>query len=113
MIAAVLLSMTIVGQNPPLRFEVASVKPSKPIPMNGQRGANAIKGAGLFLVEGHRFVALNDTLYKLIKWSYGITDSRCMFSECDLLTGGPGWVTSDQFDIEALMPEGSPIYDDG
>jgi uncharacterized protein (TIGR03435 family) len=111
-IAALLVLPAIINasQNPPLAFEVISVKPVKPVPTGGQRGPNADKGAGLFDVENHRFTAHAVTLYSLAKWSYGITAGSCLFKECDFLTGGPDWVRSDQFDIQALMPNDSPIY---
>jgi uncharacterized protein (TIGR03435 family) len=34
----------------------------------------------------------------------------CAFSECDFLTGGPAWIRSDQFDVQAVMPDNSPLY---
>jgi len=105
------LTITTAAQNQPLAFEVVSLKPVKAVPTGGQRGPTGDKGAGLYDVENHRFTAHAVTLYALVKWSYGITAGSCMFrEECAFLTGGPSWVRSDQFDIQALMPDGSPIY---
>jgi len=111
--AAVLLlfELTTVAQNQRLAFEVVSVKPVNAIPIGGQRGPGGVP-AGVYDIQNHRFTAKAVTLYMLIKWSYGITAkaSSCIFSECDFLTGGPSWVRSDQFDVQALMPDDSPIY---
>jgi uncharacterized protein (TIGR03435 family) len=103
------LALILSVQNPPLVFEVVSVRPVNPIATGGQRGTNGVPG-GVPNVEGHRFTARAMTLYNLIKWSYGITASSCEFRECDFLTGGPSWIRSDQFDVQALIPDDSPIY---
>src|SRR5215470_8248477 len=110
LLALLCLPLMTAAQNQPMAFEVVSVKPVKPLATGGQRGLNGDRGAGLYDIENHRFTAHAVTLYALTKWSYGVTAGSCMFGECGFLTGGPDWVHSDQFDIQALMPDDSPIY---
>jgi uncharacterized protein (TIGR03435 family) len=67
-------------------FEVATIKPSKP----------DVQGKG-FSVQGRRFVTLNTSLGDLLKFAYGLQSRQ--------IIGGPPWLTSDKFDIEA-QPDG-------
>jgi uncharacterized protein (TIGR03435 family) len=70
-------------------FEVATVKPASP------------KAPGTMLNgrEAGRFVAENFSLRQLITAAYGIREHE--------LTGGPGWIGSDRFDVvgEPEKPE--------
>jgi bla regulator protein blaR1 len=94
---------------PPQTFEVASVKPVGSISNAGQF-SNGCDGSFPRL-DNNRF-AVTTTLYALITWAYGFNRQwGCSFvSLGDLLSGGPAWVRSDRFEIQALMPEGSPRY---
>ena len=59
-------------------------------------------------VNPGRFVATNVTLYRLITLAYG---KHCRLSqEQELISGGPEWRQSVAFDIQATLPEGSPVY---
>ena len=62
-------------------------------------------------LEGNRF-SVTTTAYALITWAYGYNKVwGCSFvSFGDLLIGGPGWIRSERFEIQALMPEGSTAY---
>ena len=62
-------------------------------------------------LDNNRF-AVTTTLYALITWAYGFNRQWGCSSVSlgDLLSGGPAWVRSDRFEIQALMPEGSPRY---
>src|SRR5262249_22480949 len=107
--ATVLLAITTIAQNQPSAFETASVKPGTPTVNGGQRGISGVPSA--VQVEGHRFVARNLTVYSLIKWGYGIGGGICAFDwECDLLSGGPSWVKSGRFEIQAMTPDDAPVY---
>ncbi len=67
-------------------FEVATVKPASPNApgtMINWRDAS----------HGHGFVAENYSLRQLITAAYGIRDHQ--------LTGGPGWMGNDRFDVVA------------
>lgn len=73
-------------------FEVASVKPNK-------------SGGGAFAINparGGRFTATNVTLQILMKTAYDVQDFQ--------ITAGPGWLTSDRFDVEAKS-QGDPGFD--
>jgi|SRR5271157_3587671 len=71
------------GTAKPLRFEVASIKPSKP----GSRNRT------LLTDPNGRFTAETATLRMLVTFAYGVRDFQ--------VTGGPRWIDSDAFDIFA------------
>jgi bla regulator protein blaR1 len=80
-----------------LEFEVASVKPNK---------SGATRAPSMIL-PGGRFTATNNTLRALILNAYGI------FASPSLLSGGPGWIDSETYDVEAkaeagAIPKGAP-----
>jgi hypothetical protein len=83
------LQMPALAQDPS-RFEVASVKPAK----------NTAGGLGFFFQPGGRFVATNLTLEMLISWSYGSSTPRVSLP-IDRIVGGPSWMRTDRFDIDA------------
>jgi uncharacterized protein (TIGR03435 family) len=99
-------------------FEVASIRRSAPRTNGaaaGARGRGGGEGDALpTCVDGNpqllpgRFLFPNGTLYRLITLAYG--------KNCDaslsggFVSGGPDWVRSDRFNIQAIMPEGSPTY---
>jgi uncharacterized protein (TIGR03435 family) len=68
---------------PSLAFEVASVKPNK-------SGENFIRFG---LQPGGRFTALNVPARELIRFAYNVQPFQ--------IEGGPGWLSSDRFDITA------------
>ena len=85
-----IMSSCLFGQAvaPPRRFEVASVKLSKSVTLSSNRT----------VAPGGRLTVINATLKSLIQWSYGLPTFQ--------ISGGPAWLDSDRFDIEA-KPEGS------
>jgi len=79
----------------PVRFEVASVKPSDPNASSGVFGsipAMRPQGAGGIAVS-------NMPLRLLVRMAYGVQDFQ--------LVGGPTWQMSSKFDITAKAPEGT------
>jgi len=77
------------AQAQPPRFEVASIKPGNPV----ERGM----GVG---VRTNRFIATNATLKMLIEEAYNLRDHQ--------VQGGPNWLDSARFTIEAAPPAPFP-----
>jgi uncharacterized protein (TIGR03435 family) len=70
-------------------FEVASIKPSDP----GQRGSRAqVQPGGRVVISG---IPVRD----MMTLAYRVRDFQ--------ITGGPGWLETDRWDIEARAEEGS------
>lgn len=84
-------TIVLVAQNAsPPAFEVASVKPNTSGPV--QRGGGPQPG---------RFVRTNVTLRQLIQMAY----SQQAFDRREI-SGGPDWIDSERFDIEAKIDDG-------
>jgi uncharacterized protein (TIGR03435 family) len=79
------LATAALGQQP--TFEVASVKPSAP-------GQEIISWD---ITPDGRFTARNLTVRNLIRFAFGLGELQ--------LTGGPGWIASQGFDIQAKPAE--------
>ena len=100
---------------PMAAFEVTSVRPRSASTGGGSRGGGggnappACGGSPVTLNPG-RFVVTNVTLYRLIAMAYGLDCESSEVAETELLSGGPDWLRSDKFDIEATIPQGSPGY---
>src|SRR5262249_29183029 len=91
-------------------FEVASVKPSDlaqpplaaligPIPCRGE-----------ITVDATRFIATHTTVYQLIALGYGKSCPSFASTEAAQISGGPAWIKSDAFDVQGIIPAGSPTY---
>ncbi len=81
-------------------FEVASIKPVS------NSGATGVE------TEHGRF-AWSETLYGFALLAYGIQGCGAVVHDpvrCTRLTGGPEWIHSDSFEIEAKIPAGTPDY---
>jgi len=87
------VSLRLHAQPGPMRFEVASIKPNMaPLSMITARQE-----------PGGRFVATNQSLKDLIGFAYKIRDSQ--------IVGGPAWLGTDRFDINARADREFPPYD--
>ena len=85
-----------VAQNPPLTFEVATIKPTPP----DWRGGRYATMQG-----GHQFVARSYTVKYMVAAAYGVTPRT--------ISGGPPWIDSDPYDILAATPgEVRPSFED-
>jgi len=116
-------STTSIGVAPQPReaFDVVSIRQSAVVAGGGGRGP----GGGVRrrnprpagepcgspsepVVDPRRFDASETTVHALIAWAYGLD---CMnWRGSDLLFGGPGWLKDDGFEVQAVMPDGSPSY---
>lgn len=81
-------SLTAQEPGQPAAFEVASIKPN-----DGGPGSSTMR-----TMPNGQFVATNVTLRSLIVSAYQVKDFQ--------VTGGPPWLASDRFDINAKPPEG-------
>jgi uncharacterized protein (TIGR03435 family) len=80
---ALLVASNALAQ-PPLRFEVAVVRPTTAAP-----GA----GTSVNLYEGGRVRIVNEPVKLLVRMAFQLQDSQ--------IVGGPPWLESDRYDIEA------------
>ncbi len=98
------------------KFEVAAVRRSDPASSASQlRGSVASDrfpacGGYRMEIDPGRFAAANVTVYKLITWAYGIRYSCYIVNDAGLVSGGPKWILTDRFDIQATIPAGTPAY---
>ncbi len=74
-------------------FEVASVKPST-------AGDNRV---GIQIQPGGRYTVTNATLKMIIVSAYNVRDYQ--------ISDGPGWITTDRWNIEGQAEEGSIPYE--
>jgi bla regulator protein blaR1 len=75
-----------------LRFEAASVKQNKP------NAGDPVRVLVRFL-PGGSFEAFNVTLGSVIRLAYGLQDFQ--------MVGGPEWINTDRFDMQARGPQGA------
>jgi uncharacterized protein (TIGR03435 family) len=81
-----------VATQPPLRFEVASVRPHK---FAGDEASNRR------VLPGGRFVATATTVRTLIRIAFGTDDNR--------MTGAPKWIDNELFDIDAITVDHAEV----
>src|SRR5262245_46912650 len=110
-LAAMLLLLTsiVAAQNQLLKFEVATVKPSPPptgFPVffslchgNDTQVPVLLAGAPITVPALGRCLIRRSTLSGMIAFAY--PPSTAAVLPADRVTGGPGWITSDAFDVEA------------
>ena len=91
LVAAIACSAALAAQTPQPptaapAFEVASIKPN-----------NSGDGRVMLQNQPGRFMATNVTLRLLIRNAYQLQDFQ--------ISGGPSWLNSDHFDINAKVPD--------
>lgn len=91
-IAIVVLTAVGQAQSAEPRFEIASVKPNS---------SGSLRSSQRAVAGG--FIATNVLLIDVIRFSYTLEDYQ--------LQGGPAWIRSDRFDINAKAPTIVPLTD--
>jgi uncharacterized protein (TIGR03435 family) len=86
--------MAVVSAFFPQAFEVASVKANKSVDTGFFMGCYI---EGTIMVPRGMCIGRNVTLRTLVGYAYNID----AFLTADSISGGPGWVTTDRFDIRA------------
>jgi uncharacterized protein (TIGR03435 family) len=89
-------------------FELETVRPL-PLPSgggsattDGPSGCRTGGWIGAIQIDPGRIVVPAVTVAALVNLAYG--------QDCFLVEGGPDWIRSDRFDVQGLIPAGSPIY---
>jgi uncharacterized protein (TIGR03435 family) len=113
-----LLQLPVSVHPPSEAFEVASVRPTSLV-SGGSRGIGGSNvssrpagepcGSPSFpQIDPRRFSTSDTTLFALILWAYG---KDCLIGYgSDFVIGGPQWTKTDGFDVQAIIPEGTPGY---
>jgi len=91
--ALLVIATTASGQSAPPAFEVASVKPSDPNGIVRAGRSERIFPIDMRTLPGGRFLGTYCTLKLLIEKAWSV--------ELWQIAGGPGWIDSDRFDIDA------------
>ena len=90
----------ILAQSVPLpSFEVASVKRATDASGKVRVGDQIWSSAGASFKPGGAFEAVNATLDSIIRRAYGLREFQTV--------GGPEWLNTDRFDIQARGPQGA------
>jgi len=99
-VLAALVAGVVGAQEPKPAFEVASVKRN----ISGEPGLGGLAVRGGASPTG--FSAVNWTLRQLITRAYGLEDTIAPVISDRLVVGGPSWVQTRRFDINARVSNG-------
>lgn len=108
LIALACLSLTAlaVAQNQTLKFEVASIKPNRQY--DTSYGSGCYSPTSNPQIPRGMCTAHNVPLSVLIGEAYGVDEFRI----ADLVIGGPGWMGSERYDVEAKAENLSATSDE-
>jgi uncharacterized protein (TIGR03435 family) len=112
-------TQTRLAPSPPAReaFEEVSIRLASGPAQPGQRGGavnvniGGCSGGAAVEIDPRRLAMSYKNIYTVIATAYftGSSDmTRCQYvSRLGLLTGGPSWIQTDGYDIQAVIPEGT------
>jgi uncharacterized protein (TIGR03435 family) len=99
----------------PATFEEATIRPTGVAAGNDDDACSHSPAPLPGMINPGRFVATNTTVYALIALAYNpwkYAAGACSAANgSNLITGGPEWIKTQRFDIQALIPKGSPTYE--
>lgn len=104
-VGTVAVAVPILAQSVPLpsstelRFEVASIKRATEASGKVRVGDQVWGSVGAKFMPGGAFEAVNATLGSVIRLAHGLREFQTV--------GGPEWVDTDRFDIQARGPQGA------
>lgn len=110
-------ALVLVGQQSsttsPKLFEVVSVKlrdPASNAGLGGRGGGGGVTSCSgpPAQIDAKRLALNNTNLYTLITLAYHM--GPCVFVHPEPINGGPAWMKSDRFDVQAVIPDGTPQY---
>lgn len=88
-------------------FEVVSIRPADLRRLTG--GSQAIVPcSGLLEPAAGRITITTATVFRLVAAAYGMPCGAA--SNLELISGGPDWARKEAFDIQATLPQGTPLY---
>lgn len=94
----ILASAAAFGQaSPPLRFEVSSVRPGAD-PVELLRSGKVSGCIQCTQVDGSRVTIASTTLLSLLMTAFGVRGDRI---------SGPSWISSQHYEIQAILPAGA------
>jgi uncharacterized protein (TIGR03435 family) len=97
-------SISLSAQTPDSeKFEVASIRP-----LDSPGGPALGPCSGGFELSAGRITITGVTAYRLIAAAYGMLCPAA--TNLGLLAGGPDWLQKQTFDIQATLPQGTPLY---
>jgi uncharacterized protein (TIGR03435 family) len=98
-IAAATVAQSVPLPSATLRFDVASIKRATDASGKVRVGDQIWTSVGASFKPGGAFEAVNATLGSVIRLAYGLREFQTV--------GGPAWVDTDRFDIQARGPQGA------
>jgi len=90
-------SQTVHATVPLPSFEVVSIRPNNSGSASSYTEIGVLGGA-----PRDRFIVTNTTIKDLLRWAFG---GNSLPLPGDQVSGGPGWISSDRYDIDAKLED--------